>query len=1008
MVDIDNAGAGPSSGSGPQAVDKSNANATGPNIPSGAGQTAPQPVKFDVTPESPIGAGHPSAPPKKIKRIRPFPVVRLLVLAVIVALVAVLAFVYISRPHVSPTTSTISTTTIKQSSFSKINSCSSLGSPGTYYLSSDIKYKPLSGTCINITASNVSLICNGNSLTGSGPYGSVPPFTYGVALHRVSNVLITGCSISNFSYGVAVYSSNNIVLRLNNVTRNPMAEILLNATRSSNISENYLSKSLSGYGSLYLSNNSTNNIVLNNTIALGALVGVNVNSSGNRFVDNYIYGSPNSFSCALRSGLIGSNKASGNICTNETGCSFLSCKGINTPPNISAITLSKSIDSCGSITFPGTYRLSGNVYMDQMLNTSNPLAAGIPCISIYSPNVALNCSGFSVANATTAIYVHNTDNVSLSDCRIANSKIGVSVFRSSRADMQNISSYNTGTAFSYVDSNGSIGSGISAQGGTYGIYLSGSSTITLTNFRLYNNTYGVYVTGSLGNAFSNGNIANSTKFAVFAATDSANASDNFMQSTSCGLTNAAWAPCAQHLSASATFYPVSSCGVINRPGNYTLQNNLVPTSPQCFTIKSSNVAFNCAYHSITLSSSNPAASAFTMGGLSNVSISNCTVNNFPYAVEAYNSSKVNISKVDSANARIAIMLSNTINGKVSDSLISGASNTSIYLNRTRNLTIVDNNITGTASDIGILISNSTQNMVFGNSGKKNGVGLYVKGDSLNNTIFNNTMQISSTSDYACSPQDSGISAENGGINYGTTKQLCHWLAAVSPISPLPSCTAFLTPSSVQLTSDYEYTGGSICFGVYANGTSINCNGHTIISNSNGTFAFFKNSQSSSLENCYLKGFSSPVKAYNSSLSVINNTVYAYTPDSTGVGIVHSSNINVRQNNIYSNGVGIALSNDSSGSLLNNVVNASSVAYLISDSSGLDAKVDTSTYSSGLGVSLINSTASSFQDNNFYGVAGGIVCSYASQGASNNTDLGGNICSSGIDCGWISLSKTTCH
>jgi len=973
----------------------------------GSPEPSPKSAKFDVTPESPIKINS-QIPPKPIKKIHQTPKTRIILAAVVLLLAIALLFIGInvSKPHYS-TTSTSITTTIKTSTFSKINSCSALNSPGTYYLSSNVKYTKSSGTCMNITASNVSLICNGNSLTGTGPYGSKPPFTYGIAISGSSNVLVSGCSISNFSYGIFSHSSNNLSLKLNNVSRNVMAEIWLSNTSNSNVSDNFLSKSLSREGALYLSNGSVNNIVLNNTIALDAFYGINVSSSGNKFVSNYLYGSPESFICSLEDGFVESNKGAGNICVNETGCSFLSCKGVNIPPNITKVTLSPTINSCGSITFPGRYRLSGNINMNSIINISNPLAYSYPCISIDSPNVELNCSGFAVSNATTAFYVNGVNNASINDCKISHAISGISVFNSTNVNMQNVHVMNTPTAFSYTDSKGGVDSNVSAAGGTYGLYLSSSDSVTFNNFNFSNNVYGAYVTSSLANIFSSGVMHNNTKFDLYASLNSANSSDGFMQSTSCGLTNAAWATCTQHISPSAKFFPVSSCSTINKPGNYSLQNNLVSTSQYCFNIKSSNVAFSCAGHSITLSASSISGFAFGINGLKNVSISNCTISNFPYGVTAYNSSHVSIEGSSIANPKLGILLSNTTNSTVSNNYISGASNSSIMLSYVSDSQITENNMTGTASDYGIAVFNSSRNYIYRNIGSKNGVGILLQGHSINNTVLNNTMQISSVSDYVCAPQDSGIDAEFGGINYGTSKQGCHWLAAVSPLSPFPSCTAFLNPGIVELSADYEYTFGSLCYGVYANATTINCNGHTVISDSNGTFAFFKNSRDSVIENCYLKGFTIPIKAYNSSVDVINNTIYLVHPNSTAILVSNSTNSNIRQNHVFANGTGIALSHDSFGSIQNNLVNASSISYLLEDSSGVDVKNNTALQGSGIGMSLVNSTAGTFQNNRFYGVADGLLCSYASQASTNNTDLGGNICSSEINCNWISASKTSC-
>ncbi|MGC8478328.1 MAG: NosD domain-containing protein [Candidatus Micrarchaeia archaeon] len=976
-----------------------------------AGEVQPkssQSFKFDVTPESPIKI----SPNSKSKPIasgkKPFQKRNIAIIAMIIILAGLLAYMYIGPKHVSSVTTTIpQTTTVKTTTFSKISTCTQISSPGTYYLSSNVKYGKASGACISINASNVSLICNGNSLTGSGPFSAKQPYTYGIAINKADNVVVSGCNVANFSYGIAAYNSKRLSATLDNLSYNTMSEVLLSNTSSSNVSKSFLSRSLSAQGAIMLENGSTNDTVLNNTIAINTFYGVNISASGNRFVNNYIYSSPNSFTCTLGNGFLHNNSGYGNICTNETGCSFLSCKGVNIPPNLSAIVLPKVIYSCGAITYPGSYSLGKNIYMNNLINTSNPMSASYPCINIESPDVQLNCSGYEIYNATIAFETENNYNTSLHGCKAYNSAVGFYAFNSTNADVNGFGAYNTVTAISYALSKGGIASNIYANKGSYGVYLAKSTGVTITNFTLLNETYGAYVSGSVGNAFAGGLITNSTKLSVYASVDSTNASDNFMQTTSCDLTNAAWATCKQHIAPTETFIPISSCQKIIKPGNYTLQQNLVVTGPQCFEINAKNVAINCAYHSVTLSTSNPQEAAFEFNKENNISISNCTLTNFPYAIAASNLSGVRIYNINSSDAKTAIMLYNVSYVNVHNTIINGAGNTSIYMNGVSNSVVYDNNITGTDTNIGILIANSTHNIIASNKGIKNRIGIYLTGDSLNNNVSNNTMQISSTSDYACSAKDSAIDAEQGGINFGSTKQNCNWLAAVSPISPFPTCTAILSPETVELTSDYEYTTGALCFGAYANGTTINCNGHTIIATSNGTFALFKNAQNSNIDNCYLKGFKTPIKVYNSSISVINNTIYSYSSNSTAINVSNSEKLKIEDNKLLADGIGISLSKDQFGILQNNIVNASSISYLLNNSSAISFNNNTAQPESGLGLILANTTSSTFQNNILKGIAGGILCSHASESSYNNTDLGGNICSASQNCKWISASKATC-
>ena len=155
-----------------------------------------------------------------------------------------------------------------------------------------------------------------------------------------SNVSILSCQISNFSYGVAAFSSSGLAIEGSNVSSNYMSNIYLNSTSNSTIRDNYLARSLSWQGSLFLANGSSSDLVLNNTIAYNQLYGVNVSSSGETFSNNKVnVTSQFGFYCSPANSYPVSSSGSGNICYNNYGCAFLTCSGANLPANISKITL---------------------------------------------------------------------------------------------------------------------------------------------------------------------------------------------------------------------------------------------------------------------------------------------------------------------------------------------------------------------------------------------------------------------------------------------------------------------------------------------------------------------------------------------------------------------------------------------------------------------------------------------------------------------------------------------
>ena len=107
------------------------------------------------------------------------------------------------------------------------------------------------------------------------------------------------------------------------------------------VSQNYFSKAASAQGSVYITNDSMGNQFSNNTVKFNSVYGINVNSTGNNFTQNYISSTPTSFYCTNSNGFLQSNKGSLNTCYNSTGCGFVQCIGNNIPLQISSFGLSQ-------------------------------------------------------------------------------------------------------------------------------------------------------------------------------------------------------------------------------------------------------------------------------------------------------------------------------------------------------------------------------------------------------------------------------------------------------------------------------------------------------------------------------------------------------------------------------------------------------------------------------------------------------------------------------------------
>jgi len=794
---------------------------------------------------------------------------KMLIIIIIAIVVLAAALLVLNNQHGQSTTTTSTTSIPIQNNVSSFASCTNITKPGSYYATSNFRTNISSGPCINVEADSVSIICNQNRILGSGPYGGVPPFTYGINIQNRTNVTVSGCRIANFSYGIFAANSHNIRIQNNNISQSTISGVLFKNTTDSSIKTNYVTRSISANGAVYLTQNSTNNTLQNNTVLFNSKTGIYVDSSKEQFLNNYINNTPTSFYCTEPNGFVGSSLAFSNICFNNTQCNFVKCFGTNIPDSLRNITLESNVASCGTIRHSGTYTLIGNVSGSEPTVFNTFL---ISCINIKANNVALNCNNFKIVNTSVAVNVTGQRNVTIENCKInsastgieltnttlsyvknslvENSKIGILLTKSSNNTLLNVQSFNNTDA---------------------GIYLQQSDYVGLQGFSLLFNKYGAYINSSLGTVVSQGNVNNNSKLDFYATPNSANATYGFMSSTTCGLTDLKWASCGLYVPSGGYYTAINNCTSIVNPGNYSLQNNPYTSQRKCMVINANDVTLSCAGHSISQASTGSETYAIFIQNRSNVTVTNCRLSNFKYGVYAANSANLNISNVIASNDNVGILLSNVKNSNVFKNNASSDSQSGIILNNVRYSSIFKNTFFyDKPFGTGLTVTDSTHNMIYNNTGVSNYYGMSVNGTSQNNTIYNNTFQLSILADYSCNSFAGGINSQNNGVNYGAKKSNCSWLAALQAGTAI-SCPVITSGTPISITSDYVYPTGAVCYSVYANDTTIDCFGHTIIATHGGIFAAFKNSTRSILENCYLKGFTKPVETVNSHVSLINDT-----------------------------------------------------------------------------------------------------------------------------------------
>src|SRR5271157_276539 len=281
-----------------QEVQPSAGNVTGPSdnpspYPEEGPQPAPSPTPppaFSSEPAPPAAPTPEPAPapqeqpelmlpPGKANPARPrmgMPNPRMLLMLAVAAIVIVAAaFVVLSLTHGGATTSTtiattvssLTTTSVQQVNVANIDNCTKITRAGTYFLARNINTSIAQGACITVSASNVKLVGNGNSVTGSGPYSGVAPYSYGIFIDRASNVTVTGFRVLRFSYDVYFNGSSGSAAIGNNFTKPTISGVYLRNSVNNTVADNYVSQSDSVQGGVSLGVGSNGNRVLNNTIS---------------------------------------------------------------------------------------------------------------------------------------------------------------------------------------------------------------------------------------------------------------------------------------------------------------------------------------------------------------------------------------------------------------------------------------------------------------------------------------------------------------------------------------------------------------------------------------------------------------------------------------------------------------------------------------------------------------------------------------------------------------------
>jgi parallel beta-helix repeat protein len=219
-------------------------------------------------------------------------------LMVVLALVAVVVLMF---PKDSTTTGALYCVAFE------ISSCSILDQPGaTYYLTADI-IDSTASTCMNITANNIVLDCQGHTIDGIDASN-----TYGIYVSRTSatNTIITvkNCVVTDWYWSRFEYSNNNTIINSTFNSNTNFGIYLYYSSNNTIINSTFNSNNYD----IYLATSSNNNIIINSTC--NSKYGIDIDSSSNNQIINSTF---NSNYYGIKSGSPSNNQIIGSTFKND-------------------------------------------------------------------------------------------------------------------------------------------------------------------------------------------------------------------------------------------------------------------------------------------------------------------------------------------------------------------------------------------------------------------------------------------------------------------------------------------------------------------------------------------------------------------------------------------------------------------------------------------------------------------------------------------------------------------
>jgi parallel beta-helix repeat protein len=490
---------------------------------------------------------------------------------------------------------------------------------------------------------------------------------------------------------------------------------------------------------------------------------------------------------------------------------------------------------------------------------------------------------------------------------------------------------------------------ITASKDSYGLYLNRTTYATLTGFHMTNNTFGISIDNSTDFYLDDGVALSNAGTDLYCSRSAYNSTLLSIKNSECGSSDCSWAPgCPIRSLPTLTPYPITGCATLSVPGEYTLLGGIVDQKTTgCFRIDADFVDFTC--NNNTIEAVNGGGTAFNLSGTANVTVRDCRIKGFTNGFVANDTSgaKLNSSVVTLVGQGFNV--SDSSSALLYNDTVDGFSSYGFSFSRTNNSGVYKDAAASYQPGYGFLFYDDFNNRVMNNTANYSAYGFYIN-DSRGNLIYNNSVFSSQDYDYYCSPNSGGLLSQKGGrVNYGLTKANCDWMVEIPFTLSSNLCRYMDTPDTIVMSRDLLYTYGDVCFSLYSNantsadGSTINCAGHTVYAIDGGAFVSAHNT-SVTVENCRLIGFTNPISFTSSNpvsgISVINNTILNTANTSIRVGDAMDSYIldnnatnstdgiwvdmfngsSVENNTVHKATDGIFVNNSESTLILNNTIN----------------------------------------------------------------------------------------